>query len=171
LLKNVQKRVLFEMLSNSRRSDRELAKALKISQPTVTRVRRWLETNGFILQYTLIPDFAKIGFELVVFTFFKVLVDVPGEGRDHIMQNVMNSLANTPNGIAVLHGEGMGCDGVLVSYHENFSDFATFIRELKMNNGSIGVVGSFIAAPEGQEGLTATTFKHLKEYMDETVKQ
>jgi DNA-binding Lrp family transcriptional regulator len=159
------------MLSNSRRSDRELAKALKISQPTVTRVRRWLETNGFILQYTLIPDFAKIGFELVVFTFFKVLVDVPGEGRDQIIQNVMKSLTNTPNVVAALHGEGMGCDGVLVSYHENFSDFATFIRELKMNNGSIGVVGSFITAPEGQEGLTAATFKHLKEYMDETVKQ
>ncbi|UCE16971.1 MAG: winged helix-turn-helix transcriptional regulator, partial [Candidatus Bathyarchaeota archaeon] len=41
--------LLCEIIKNSRRSDRELAKSLDFSQPSVTRLRKALE-KGAILQ-------------------------------------------------------------------------------------------------------------------------
>jgi DNA-binding Lrp family transcriptional regulator len=70
-LKEIYKKVLLEMIENCKRSDRELAKNLGVSQPTVTRARKWLEKNGFIREYTLIPEFSKIDLEIVAFTFIK----------------------------------------------------------------------------------------------------
>jgi DNA-binding Lrp family transcriptional regulator len=40
-------------MKNSRRSDRELALVLGISQPTVTRLRTRLEKEGIIKEYTM----------------------------------------------------------------------------------------------------------------------
>jgi DNA-binding Lrp family transcriptional regulator len=53
------------LMKNSRRSDRELAKVIGCSQPTVTRARADLERNGYIKEYTIIPDFEKLGFSLM----------------------------------------------------------------------------------------------------------
>ena len=69
-LKSIDYKLLGELLKNSRRSDRELAKALGPSQPTVTRRRANIEKN-FIDGYTVIPKWEKIGFEIVAFTFVK----------------------------------------------------------------------------------------------------
>ncbi len=62
-------KLLHELIKGARRSDRELAKVLKISQPTITRKRTRLEAEGLIQEYTIIPNVAKMGFEIVAFTF------------------------------------------------------------------------------------------------------
>src|SRR4030042_2982589 len=69
-LKPIDYKLLFELMRDSHRSDRQLAKALGISQPTVTRRRTMLEEN-FIEGYTVIPKFGQIGFEIAAFTFIK----------------------------------------------------------------------------------------------------
>ena len=61
-------KLLFELIKNSKRSDRDLAKTLNISQPTVTRLRKTLEKEA-IEQYTVIPDLSYMGFEIVALTF------------------------------------------------------------------------------------------------------
>jgi DNA-binding Lrp family transcriptional regulator len=48
-------------MKNSRKSDRQLARAIGTSQPTVTRIRSRLEKEGYIKEYTMIPDFGKLG--------------------------------------------------------------------------------------------------------------
>ena len=42
-MKDFELKLISELMKNSRRSDRELAKILQVSQPTVTRVRTKLE--------------------------------------------------------------------------------------------------------------------------------
>ena len=69
-LKTIDYELLWELMKDSRRSDRQLAKVLEIFHPTVTRRRANLE-RGFIEGYTAIPKWEKIGFELVVFSFVK----------------------------------------------------------------------------------------------------
>jgi DNA-binding Lrp family transcriptional regulator len=69
-LKDLELRIIAELMKNSRRSDRELAKTVGTSQPTVTRIRNRLEKEGYLLEYTAIPDFAKIGYHLFALTFF-----------------------------------------------------------------------------------------------------
>jgi DNA-binding Lrp family transcriptional regulator len=59
-------------MKNSRRSDRQLAKALSVSQPTVTRTMAKLEKEGMIKEYTIVPDFTKLGYTLLAVTFVKL---------------------------------------------------------------------------------------------------
>jgi len=60
--------VLKALLEDAKRSDRDIAKGIGISQPTVTRARRYLRKQGFIVGYPAILDFSKVGFEIVAIT-------------------------------------------------------------------------------------------------------
>lgn len=52
-MKEFELKLISELMKNSRRSDRDLAKAIGSSQPTVTRNRHRLEQQGIIKQYTI----------------------------------------------------------------------------------------------------------------------
>jgi len=52
--------LLLELLKDSKRSDRELAKVLEVSQPTVTRMRSRLVKEGMIREFTIIPDNTRL---------------------------------------------------------------------------------------------------------------
>ena len=60
-MKNTELRIISELMEDSRRSDRELARAVGVSQPTVSRMIRKLEKDGIIREYAVIPDFSKLG--------------------------------------------------------------------------------------------------------------
>jgi DNA-binding Lrp family transcriptional regulator len=127
-LKPIDYKLLFELMKDSHRSDRQLAKALGVSQPTVTRRRAMLEKN-YIEGYTIIPKFGKIGFELAAFTFLKSkLKQKTGQEKDETLKKLEEWYMNQPNVLLVLDGRGMGWDAVCVSLHKSFSEFAEFIR-------------------------------------------
>src|SRR5512136_1409157 len=81
-LKPIDSKLLFELMKDSHRSDRQLAKSLEVSQPTVTRRRAMLEEN-YTEGYTVIPKLGRIGFEIAAFTFLKSkLKQKTGPGKD-----------------------------------------------------------------------------------------
>jgi DNA-binding Lrp family transcriptional regulator len=51
-MKTVELRLMAELMKNSRRSDRDLAKAVGVSQPTIGRTIKKLEKEGYIKEYT-----------------------------------------------------------------------------------------------------------------------
>lgn len=55
-------------MKNAKLSDRDLAKKIGSSQPTVTRTRKKLEKKGYIKEYTIILNFEKLGFKLMAMT-------------------------------------------------------------------------------------------------------
>ena len=127
-LKPIDYKLLFELIKDSHRSDRRLAKALGVSQPTVTRRRAILEEN-YIEGYTVVPKFGKIGFEIAAFTFLKSkLKQKTGQERDEALKKLKEWYMKQSNVVLVLDGRGMGWDAVCVSLHKSFSDFAEFIR-------------------------------------------
>jgi DNA-binding Lrp family transcriptional regulator len=127
-LKPIDYKLLFELMKDSHRSDRQLAKALGVSQPTVTRRRSMLEKN-YIEGYTIIPRFGQIGFEIAAFTFLKTkLKQKTGKEKDEALKKMKDWYMNQPNVVLVQDGRGMGWDAICISLHQNFSDFATFIR-------------------------------------------
>ncbi|MCJ7633616.1 winged helix-turn-helix transcriptional regulator [Candidatus Bathyarchaeota archaeon] len=71
-MKDVELKLIAELTKNSRRSDRELAKQLRVSQPTVTRIRNRLEKEGIIREYTIIPDFTRLGYQMASIAFAKM---------------------------------------------------------------------------------------------------
>ena len=127
-LKPIDYKLLFELMKNSHRSDRQLAKALGVSQPTVTRRRSMLEKN-YIEGYTIIPKFGKMGFEIAAFTFLKSkLKQKTGKEKDEALKKMKEWYMNQPNVVLVQDGRGMGWDAICISLHQSFSDFAAFIR-------------------------------------------
>jgi DNA-binding Lrp family transcriptional regulator len=127
-LKPIDYNLLFELMKDSHRSDRQLAKALGVSQPTVTRRRSMLE-KSYIEGYTIIPKFGQIGFEIAAFTFLKSkLKQKTGKEKDEALKKMKDWYMNQPNVVLVQDGRGMGWDAICISLHQNFSDFAAFIR-------------------------------------------
>jgi DNA-binding Lrp family transcriptional regulator len=128
-LKSIDYKLLRELLKNSRRSDRELAKALGTSQPTVTRRRANIEKN-FIDGYTAIPKWEKIGFEIVAFTFVRHNIKyAKPEVRETAFRKVEEWMMKQPNVIFAIEGQGMGWDGICVSVHKSYSDFTEFMKK------------------------------------------
>lgn len=134
-------KLLYELIKNSRRSDRDLAKVLKFSQPTVTRTRRKIEDEKYVLQYTAVPDFTKLGFELIAFTFAewlseeKIKADSPYKWLEK-------------NSRVIFMADGNGLDGknaLIVSMHKNYTDYSDFIADLRQKSKTIQTVNSFIA--------------------------
>jgi DNA-binding Lrp family transcriptional regulator len=127
-LKPLDYQLLFELMKDSHRSDRQLAKALGISQPTVTRRRAMLE-DSTIEGYTVIPKFGQIGFEIAAFTFLKTRLNhLKGQEKQDAFNKLKDWYAKQPNVIGVLNGQGMGWDAICISLHENYTKYAEFMR-------------------------------------------
>jgi len=127
-LKPIDYKILFELMKDSHRSDRQLAKPLGVSQPTVTRRRAMLEEN-FIEGYTVIPKFGQIGFEIAAFTLIRSkLKFMSGQEKTQALEKLREWYTKQSNVILVLDGRGLGWDAICISLHENFANFAEFIR-------------------------------------------
>jgi DNA-binding Lrp family transcriptional regulator len=125
-LKSIDSKLLGELLKNSRRSDRELAKALGTSQPTVTRRRANIEKN-LIDGYTAIPKWERIGFEIIALTFVKHNIKYAKlEVKQETFRKVEDWMMKQPNVVFAIEGQGMGWDGMFVSFHKTYSEFMKF---------------------------------------------
>jgi DNA-binding Lrp family transcriptional regulator len=158
--------LLYELIKNSRRSDRDLAKILHVSQPTVTRMRKKLETNDFILEYTLVPNFAKLGFEIVSFTFLNVARSCieANISPKELSQKAHKWIAQNKHVIFAGTGEGIrGKNCVVVSLHRNFTDYTSFISAFRQQwEKNILDVESFIVTLRGTMPKSFS-FRHLEE--------
>jgi DNA-binding Lrp family transcriptional regulator len=130
-LKNVELELIAELMKNSRRSDRELAKELGVSQPTVSRLISRLQKEGVIKEYTMIPDFSKLGFNLMSIIMFKLKAINSEEVQE--LQKAARELDNQERRPYFMNMEGIGLGKNLVvfSFHENYGDYATYINEMK----------------------------------------
>jgi DNA-binding Lrp family transcriptional regulator len=126
-IKAIDYEILKELLRNCRRSDRELARALGVSQPTVTRRRANVE-KSYIDGYTVIPKWKEIGLEVVAFSFVKHKIRfAKPEVTKETFRVVEEWMSNQPNVILAIDGQGMGWDAVFVSLHRNYTDFVEFM--------------------------------------------
>jgi DNA-binding Lrp family transcriptional regulator len=123
-MKEIELRFVSELMKNSRRSDRELSKVLGISQPTVTRLRTRLEKEGVIKEYTMIPDFRKIGYHLLGLTFIKLKRTLTPKEVDTARKRGEHALGKSRFSIVMLErGLGLGYDGVIMAYYKDYSDY------------------------------------------------
>jgi len=163
-MKDIDYKILWELIKNSRRSDRELAKVLGISQPTVTRRRARIEKD-LITGYTAIPKWEKIGFELIAFTFIKTNRSYPNrEKGSAILSSGKGWIMNQPNIAFALPGEGLEWDGLIMSYHRCYSDYAEFKVKLDQDLSDIIVESrSFLAPVNERLVVKPLHFKYLAE--------
>jgi DNA-binding Lrp family transcriptional regulator len=106
-MKDVELKLLCELMKDSRRSDRELAKAVGVSQPTATRTRGKLEKEGYIKEYTIIPDFRKLGYNVMGVTLLKHNEPVNEERSAELRKAVIETEKQNPHA-SLMAVSGMG---------------------------------------------------------------
>jgi len=126
--------LLQELIRNSKRSDRDLAKILRVSQPTLTRMRKRLERDNYILDYTAIPNLTKLGFEIIAFTFLNVDRYDPKTGElDYALgERAHKWVSHNSKIIFAAGGEGLeGKNCMMISAHRDFTDYTDFISDFR----------------------------------------
>jgi DNA-binding Lrp family transcriptional regulator len=151
--------LLHELIKGSRRSDRELAKVLKISQPTITRKRTRLESEGYINEYTVIPNLVKMGYEIIAFTFLAFT-----EAKPELLAKAREWGRKQPNILFASDGEGLGMNSIIVSVHRNYASFSRLITNMRQDwQANLKDVQSFILSVNRQELMVKSfSFKYLE---------
>jgi DNA-binding Lrp family transcriptional regulator len=143
-------------------SDRQVAKILRVSQPTVTRRRIQIEKDGLV-EYTGIPDFGRMGFEIMAFTYGKWKFD---KSSDTKMQAAKDFISKHPNIIFVSTGRSDFGDRVAISIHKNYSEYSKFTEDVRPEWAElIGDPKTFIISLKADNILKRLTFKYLMDIL------
>ena len=169
-MKDVELRLIGELAKNSRRSDRELAKRLHISQPTVTRVRNKLEKEGIIREYTIMPDFARLGYEMASITFAK-MKELPSQKNiDEVMKQAkaMEKMNPSPT-IVSMRGIGCNADYVSVAFHKTYSEFTQYMEYIRqIPQVKVDEIKSFVIDLLDKGHFRYLTLSVLADYLQRT---
>lgn len=122
-------KLLFELMKDAKRSDRELAKVLDTSQPSVSRMRNKLVKDGLIKQFTIKPDFLKLGYEILAITCFKSKVS------KEFTEKAEKVTMSKPNIIFAAACEGMGKNALVISLHKSYSEYYSLLRDIRSEGG------------------------------------
>jgi DNA-binding Lrp family transcriptional regulator len=124
-------RLLLEYLKDSNRSDKQMAKVMGVSQPTVSRMKSVLVRDGFVNHFSAIPDFAKMGYEIMAFSFVKFNMDQTMD----IKEKTGDWVQDHPCIVFSSRAEGMGIDAVTISLHRDYTEYKNFVTENKRRGG------------------------------------
>lgn len=151
--------LLFALIKGARRSDRELAKVLKISQPTVTRKRAKLEREDYIKEYTIIPDLVKMGYDFVAVTFLSF-----AEDRPELFDKAREWTKDKPSVIFAVNGEGLGMNSIMVSVHKSYASYSKLITELRRDwqPNLKGTQSFMISLPRREVLIKPFSFRYLE---------
>jgi DNA-binding Lrp family transcriptional regulator len=156
MMKKRMLKLLFELMKNAKRSDREIAKIIGVSQPTITRMRQRLEKTA-IVDYTVIPDWTELGFEIIALTFVKA------KGLPESSEKAKKWAMKNPNVVFAAGGEGMGMDYAIMSFHKNFSGFSSFVDNLRTEWAeNLQDLQSFLMATGEERMVKSFSLKYLE---------
>ena len=131
-LKDTEIRIIAELMRNSRKSDREIAHAVGVSQPTVSRIIQRLEKEGIIKEYTMIPDFRRLGYEIMAFQFLGKQETQEKKEREELRKAAVELEKKTPYAnLAVVDGMGIGKGRVLINMYRDYRSYTEGIETIK----------------------------------------
>ena len=165
VLKNIERKMLSELVKNSRRSDRELAKAIGTSQPTATRIRTKLEKEGYIKEYTAIFNFSKVGYTILALNFIKLDLRLTQtrEELEEFRKKHYEAIAKNPNAVMLLkRGMGLGYGAVIISLHQDFASCDQFRDNLRDSmSANITDMDTFLVNLEEERSSMPFSFSML----------
>jgi DNA-binding Lrp family transcriptional regulator len=166
-LRDVELRLVCELMKNSRRSDRELAKVLGISQPTVSRLIKKLEKDGIIKEYTMIPDFSKLGYEIMGITSLKV-EEKPLVGFKEIRKATLEAEESSPHaGLTIVNGIGNNKNRLFIDFYEDYSAYVKVINTLKeFPFISVESIDSFLVSLKDETNLRLLSLSTIAQHLE-----
>lgn len=158
--KELPQQLLRELLKNSKRSDRELAKVLDVSQPTITRTRQRLEREGIIQDYTIIPDLRKLGRELLALTFVKFRAEFFAR---EMVDEIRKDATQFHEAIFLNSGEGLDTNFLIISLNKNYTEYHSRLNRMRVHwKDFIKDIKTFIV-PIGEGEYKRFSLTYLKD--------
>jgi DNA-binding Lrp family transcriptional regulator len=163
-LKSIDYKIIAALMKNSKTSDRQLAKQIGVSQPTVTRRRAKME-NGALDGYTAVPQWAALGFEILAVTMVKNHPSVSlKENVKANFERAVKWMKTQPNVILCSGVRGMNRSGLMISVHKSYFDFDRFIAEHKRALGDLfSEIDTALVNLKGGEVIKPLHLKYLAE--------
>ena len=169
-LKDIDFKIASWLMKNSKMSDRKLAEIIGVSQPTVTRRRAKIEKE-LSIDYTAIPNFKKLGMEIMAFH----AVQWNPEGYETLSKmedftkKVKDFFSKHPNIIFASSGQGCGFSRIAITIHRDYSDFVKFRTEIQKEWGQYAAKhDSFIISLKSDKVMRHLTLKYLADYIKNT---
>ena len=120
-LDKIDRKLLRELLTNSKRSFRELAKTIGVAPATVINHVQRLESGGVIQDYSVRLDHERLGYELTV-----IIEIIVSKGK---LLETDEEIAKIPNVCAVYDITGE-TDAMVVAKFKSRSDLSEFTKKL-----------------------------------------
>jgi len=161
-LKSIDYKILAALMKNSKISDRQLAKEIGVSQPTVTRRRARLEKEA-IDGYTTIPKWEKLGYTILALTFVKTKSLLsPTQERAAAYSKALKWMNQQPNVIYAAHCRGEGWDAFMVSVHKDYGDLDRFLGRHNTELGpTLDSIGNIFVNLADSHSLKPLHMKYL----------
>ncbi|WXG41051.1 MAG: Lrp/AsnC family transcriptional regulator [Candidatus Freyarchaeum deiterrae] len=138
---DIDKKILKEILENSRQSHREIAKKIGVSVGTVVSRTKKMEEEGVIKGYTAVLDHEKLGFDLTVVTEITV-----SQGK---MLDADKEISKNPSTCAVYDVTGE-VDAIIIAKFRDRNELSNFTK-------------SILAIPNVQRANTHVVLNTIKE--------
>lgn len=162
-MKDNELRLICALIRDSRRTDKDLAQIVDVSQPTISRIRQRLEKQGYI-DYAGVPNLQKLGFEIVAMTFGNWKYQQYPDTR---VATAKEFTKKHPNLIFLSSGRGLDSDRVAITVHTDYTDYSKFLTEVRAEWGEfMDITGSFLISLSTDEPLRSFTFRHLADILE-----
>ncbi len=165
-LKDLDFRIISELMKNAKISDREMANKLGCSQPSVSRRRARLEREKLIA-YSVVPSFEEFGYDMLAFTFVHFDFDFSsGVFGDEAAELMSQAIQAHPNVIFASSGRGLGYEAILLSVHKHFAGYQEFKNSLRANLGKHARdIRSFAISMKGDNTFRPLSFAYLHDQL------
>lgn len=167
-MREIEWMVLSELMKNAKLSDRDMARKIGSSQPTVTRVRRKLEKNGYIREYTVIPNFRKLGYEILAVTLFKYKKRTDAEKTKKVKEMLGDSFKNDGPFEIIMAEMGMGgrYNAIMISIHRDYKSFMGLMNwAQQFYDLELDEVGSFLVNLAAEVRFQPLTFASIAKHL------
>jgi DNA-binding Lrp family transcriptional regulator len=163
--------LLHELLKDSSRSDRELGRAMGVSQPTVSRWKKLLLEKGVIRGFTVMPNFSELGYGLMALTFVKMKSLLKSaEERQKGRELVKKWMMEQPNVVFCSYCRGLDVDGFMISFHKSYADFDQFILKHNEELGyRLNDVKNLLVSLADDQIIKCLNFEYLAEALKRDV--
>jgi DNA-binding Lrp family transcriptional regulator len=165
-LKDLDLQIISELMKNAKISDREVAKKLGVSQPSVSRRRARLEREKLIA-YNVTPNFEEFGYDLLAFTFVHLDFNFSsGVFGDEAAELMSKAIRKHPNVIFASSGRGLGYEAILLSVHKHFGGYQEFKNSLRADLGKQARdIRSFAISMKGDNTFRPLSFAYLHDQL------
>lgn len=171
-LKDTEIRIIAELMKNSRRSDREIAKIIGVSQPTVSRTIKMLEKVGAIKEYTAIPDFRMLGYSIMGASRLKV-GETTKEGLGKVRRDALQLEKDNPNAfLLAVNGLAGDKNRLFIVLYEKYSDYVDVMRIIRQAPFvDVDSVDTFLADLNDQTNLRVLSMSGMANHLLQRLKK